>query len=95
MRDVVCHAAVSRAAVVKLRLTLAVDSVQRFSESRANPFNKSCNTVDVLAILGLRALYFLLRAAIDRLRSLNEGLGNRVLVFLSAENDRRQWRTFL
>jgi len=44
----------------------------------------------VLAILGLRALYFLLAGAIDRLRYLDEGLAV-VLVFIGGKMIGEKW----
>jgi tellurite resistance protein TerC len=47
-------------------------------------------TSNVLAILGLRALYFLLAGVIDRLRFLDEGLAV-VLVFIGGKMIAEQW----
>ena len=47
-------------------------------------------TSNVLAILGLRALYFLLAGVIDRLRFLDEGLAV-VLVFIGGKMIGEQW----
>jgi len=47
-------------------------------------------TSNVLAILGLRALYFLLAGVIDRLRFLDEGLAI-VLVFIGGKMIGERW----
>ena len=47
-------------------------------------------TSNVLAILGLRALYFLLAGIIDRLRFLDEGLAV-VLVFIGGKMIGERW----
>jgi tellurite resistance protein TerC len=47
-------------------------------------------TSNVLAILGLRALYFLLAGVIDRLRFLDEGLAI-VLVFIGGKMIGEPW----
>src|SRR5256886_7209294 len=53
-------------------VTLAVDSIPAGPGLTEDPF--IVYTSNVLAILGLRALYFLLAGVIDRLRFLDEGL---------------------
>src|SRR6266699_1153785 len=53
-------------------VTLAVDSIPAVFGITRDPF--IVYTSNVLAILGLRALYFLLAGVIDRLRFLDEGL---------------------
>jgi len=62
-------------------VTLAVDSIPAVFGITEDPF--IVYTSNVLAILGLRALYFLLAGVIDRLRFLDEGLA--VVWYLSAE----------
>ena len=47
-------------------------------------------TSNVLAVLGLRALYFLLAGIIDRLRFLDEGLAV-VLVFIGGKMIGERW----
>jgi TerC family integral membrane protein len=63
-------------------VTLAVDSIPAVFGITRDPF--IVYTSNVLAILGLRALYFLLAGIIDRLRFLDEGLAV-VLVFIGAK----------
>ncbi len=63
-------------------VTLAVDSIPAVFGITRDPF--IVYTSNVLAILGLRALYFLLAGIIDRLRFLDEGLGV-VLVFIGGK----------
>ncbi|HEX8882568.1 MAG TPA: TerC/Alx family metal homeostasis membrane protein, partial [Candidatus Acidoferrum sp.] len=53
-------------------VTLAIDSIPAVFGITRDPF--IVYTSNVLAILGLRALYFLLAGIIDRLRFLDEGL---------------------
>src|SRR5256884_4695206 len=53
-------------------VTLAVDSIPAVFGITRNPF--IVYTSNVFAILGLRALYFLLAGVIDRLRFLDDGL---------------------
>jgi len=67
-------------------VTLAVDSIPAVFGITEDPF--IVYTSNVLAILGLRALYFLLAGVIDRLRFLDEGVGSRSR-FYRRENDRR------
>src|SRR2546429_7802145 len=59
-------------------LPISVDSIPAVFGITEDPF--IVYTSNVLAILGLRALYFLLAGVIDRLRFLDEGLAV-VLVF--------------
>jgi tellurite resistance protein TerC len=59
-----------------------VDSIPAVFGITRDPF--IVYTSNVLAILGLRALYFLLAGIIDRLRFLDEGLG-MVLVFIGGK----------
>src|SRR5690349_12506845 len=63
-------------------VTLATDSIPAVYGITRDPF--IVYTSNVLAILGLRALYFLLAGIIDRLRFLDEGLAV-VLVFIGAK----------
>jgi tellurite resistance protein TerC len=63
-------------------VTLAIDSIPAVFGITRDPF--IVYTSNVLAILGLRALYFLLAGAIDRLRFLDEGLAI-VLVFIGGK----------
>ena len=69
-------------------VTLAVDSIPAVFGITRNPF--IVYTSNVLAILGLRALYFLLAGVIDRLRFLDEGLAV-VLVFIGGKMIGEQW----
>src|SRR5215467_8146934 len=63
-------------------VTLAVDSIPAVFGITRDPF--IVYTSNVLAILGLRALYFLLAGILDRLRFLDEGLAV-VLVFIGGK----------
>lgn len=63
-------------------VTLAIDSIPAVFGITRDPF--IVYTSNVLAILGLRALYFLLTGVIDRLRFLDEGLAV-VLVFIGGK----------
>src|SRR5712664_2051456 len=63
-------------------VTLAADSIPAVFGITRDPF--IVYTSNVLAILGLRALYFLLAGVIDRLRFLDEGLAI-VLVFIGGK----------
>jgi len=63
-------------------VTLATDSIPAVFGITRDPF--IVYTSNVLAILGLRALYFLLAGVIDRLRFLDEGLAV-VLVFIGGK----------
>src|SRR5215471_2028193 len=69
-------------------VTLAVDSIPAIFGITRDPF--IVYTSNVLAILGLRALYFLLAGAIDRLRYLDEGLAV-VLVFIGGKMISEKW----
>jgi len=68
--------------------TLAVDSIPAVFGITRDPF--IVYTSNVLAILGLRALYFLLAGAIDRLQFLDEGLAI-VLVFIGGKMAGERW----
>jgi len=69
-------------------VTLAVDSFPAVFGITQDPF--IVYTSNVLAILGLRALYFLLAGVIDRLRFLDEGLAV-VLVFIGGKMIGERW----
>ena len=69
-------------------VTLAVDSIPAVFGITRDPF--IVFTSNVLAILGLRALYFLLAGIIDRLRFLDEGLAV-VLVFIGGKMIGEKW----
>src|ERR1700747_1294746 len=69
-------------------VTLAVDSIPAVFRITEDPF--IVYTSNVLAILGLRALYFLLAGVIDRLRFLDEGLAI-VLVFIGGKMISERW----
>jgi tellurite resistance protein TerC len=69
-------------------VTLAVDSIPAVFGITRDPF--IVYTSNVFAILGLRALYFLLAGVIDRLRFLDEGLAF-VLVFIGAKMIGERW----
>lgn len=69
-------------------VTLAVDSIPAVFGITRDPF--IVYTSNVLAILGLRALYFLLAGVIDRLRFLDEGLAF-VLVFIGGKMIGERW----
>ena len=69
-------------------VTLAVDSIPAVFGITRDPF--IVYTSNVLAILGLRALYFLLAGVIDRLRFLDEGLAI-VLIFIGAQMIGERW----
>lgn len=69
-------------------VTLAVDSIPAIFGITRDPF--IVYTSNVLAILGLRALYFLLAGVIDRLRFLDEGLAV-VLVFIGGKMIVEPW----
>jgi len=69
-------------------VTLAVDSIPAVFGITEDPF--IVYTSNVLAILGLRALYFLLAGVIDRLRFLDEGLAV-VLVFIGGKMIAERW----
>ena len=69
-------------------VTLAIDSIPAVFGITRDPF--IVYTSNVLAILGLRALYFLLAGIIDRLRFLDEGLAV-VLVFIGGKMIAEKW----
>jgi tellurite resistance protein TerC len=69
-------------------VTLAIDSIPAVFGITRDPF--IVYTSNVLAILGLRALYFLLAGIIDRLRFLDEGLAV-VLVFIGGKMIGEPW----
>src|SRR5437763_6040858 len=69
-------------------VTLAVDSIPAVFGITRDPF--IVYTSNVLAILGLRALYFLLAGIIDRLPFLDEGLA-AVLVFIGGKMIGDRW----
>jgi tellurite resistance protein TerC len=69
-------------------VTLAVDSIPAVFGITRDPF--IVYTSNVLAILGLRALYFLLAGTLDRLRYLDEGLAV-VLVFIGGKMIGERW----
>ena len=69
-------------------VSLAVDSIPAVFGITRDPF--IVYTSNVLAILGLRALYFLLAGVIDRLRFLNEGLA-AALVFIGGKMIGEPW----
>ena len=69
-------------------VTLAMDSIPAVYGITRDPF--IVYTSNVFAILGLRALYFLLASVIDRLRFLDEGLAF-ALVFIGAKMIGERW----
>lgn len=69
-------------------VTLAVDSIPAVFGITRDPF--LVYTSNVLAILGLRALYFLLAGIIDRLQFLDEGLAV-ALVFIGGKMIGERW----
>ncbi|MBA0084122.1 MAG: TerC family protein [Acidobacteria bacterium Pan2503] len=69
-------------------VTLAIDSIPAVFGITRDPF--IVYTSNVLAILGLRSLYFLLAGIIDRLRFLDEGLAV-VLVFIGGKMIAERW----
>jgi tellurite resistance protein TerC len=69
-------------------VTLAIDSIPAVFGITRDPF--IVYTSNVLAILGLRALYFLLAGVIDRLRYLDEGLAI-VLIFIGGKMIGERW----
>jgi tellurite resistance protein TerC len=69
-------------------VTLAIDSIPAVFGITRDPF--LVYTSNVFAILGLRALYFLLAGVIDRLRFLDEGLAF-VLVFIGGKMIVEPW----
>jgi tellurite resistance protein TerC len=69
-------------------VSLAIDSIPAVFGVTRDPF--LVYTSNVLAILGLRALYFLLAGVIDRLRFLDEGLAI-VLMFIGGKMIAEPW----
>jgi tellurite resistance protein TerC len=69
-------------------VTLAVDSIPAIFGVTRDPF--IVYTSNVLAILGLRALYFLLAGTIHRMHFLDEGLA-LVLVFIGGKMIAERW----
>lgn len=69
-------------------VTLAVDSIPAIFGITRDPF--IVYTSNVFAILGLRALYFLLAGVLDRLRFLDEGLAF-VLMFIGGKMIAEPW----
>jgi TerC family integral membrane protein len=69
-------------------VTLAVDSIPAVYGITRDPF--IVYTSNVFAILGLRALYFLLAGVIDKLRFLDEGLAF-ALVFIGGKMIGERW----
>jgi tellurite resistance protein TerC len=69
-------------------VTFAMDSIPAVFGITHDPF--IVYTSNVLAILGLRALYFLLAGVLDRLRYLDSGLGG-VLTFVGAKMLAERW----
>jgi len=69
-------------------VTLAVDSIPAVFGITLDPF--IVYTSNVFAILGLRAMYFLLAGVLDRLRYLDEGLAI-VLVFIGGKMIGEPW----
>jgi tellurite resistance protein TerC len=69
-------------------ITLAVDSIPAIFGITRDPF--IVYTSNVFAILGLRALYFLLAGALSRMRFLTVGL-SFILVFIGGKMLAEQW----
>ena len=69
-------------------LTLAIDSIPAIFGITRDPF--IVYTSNVFAILGLRALYFLLAGVLDRLRYLDAGLA-LVLMFIGGKMIGERW----
>lgn len=69
-------------------LTLATDSIPAIFGITRDTF--IVYTSNVFAILGLRAMYFLLKGMLDRLRYLDEGLG-AVLIFIGGKMLVEKW----
>ena len=69
-------------------LTLAIDSIPAIFGITRDPF--IVYTSNVFAIMGLRALYFLLAGVLDRLRYLDAGLA-LVLMFIGAKMIGERW----
>ncbi len=69
-------------------LTLAIDSIPAIFGITRDPF--IVYTSNVFAIMGLRALYFLLAGVLDRLRYLDAGLA-LVLIFIGGKMIGERW----
>jgi tellurite resistance protein TerC len=69
-------------------ITLAVDSIPAIFGITRDPF--IVYTSNVFAVLGLRALYFLLAGALSRMRFLTVGL-SLILVFIGGKMLAEQW----
>ena len=69
-------------------VTLAIDSIPAIFGITADPF--IVYTSNVLAILGLRAMYFLLAGVLNRLRFLTVGL-SFVLLFIGGKMIAAPW----
>jgi len=69
-------------------LTLAIDSIPAIFGITRDPF--IAYTSNVFAIMGLRALYFLLAGVLDRLRYLDAGLA-LVLMFIGGKMIGERW----
>jgi tellurite resistance protein TerC len=69
-------------------LTLATDSIPAIFGITRDTF--IVYTSNVFAILGLRAMYFLLKGMLDRLRYLDEGLG-AILIFIGGKMLVEKW----
>jgi len=69
-------------------LTLAIDSIPAIFGITRDPF--IVYTSNVFAIMGLRALYFLLAGVLDRLRYLDAGLA-LVLMFIGGKMIGERW----
>jgi tellurite resistance protein TerC len=69
-------------------LTLAIDSIPAIFGITRDPF--IVYTSNVFAIMGLRALYFLLAGVLDRLRYLDAGLA-LVLMFIGGQMIGERW----
>lgn len=69
-------------------VTLAVDSIPAIFGITRDAF--IVYTSNVFAILGLRAMYFLLKGMLDRLRYLDEGLA-AVLIFIGGKMLAEKW----
>src|SRR2546426_7598790 len=69
-------------------LTLAIDSIPAIFGITRDPF--IVYTSNVFAIMGLRALYFLLAGVLDRLRYLDAGLA-LVLMFIGGKMNGERW----
>jgi tellurite resistance protein TerC len=69
-------------------VTMAIDSIPAVFGITSDPF--IVYTSNVFAVLGLRALYFLLAGVIDRLRFLDEGLA-LVMFFIGGKMIGEKW----